>query len=475
MTATRFPADFVFGSATSAQQIEGAVREGGRGESIWDRMGGTPGRIAGGATADVACDHFHRWREDIERMKWLGLRGYRFSIAWPRILPEGTGVVNRAGLDFYDSLVDGLLEAGIQPHATLYHWDLPQALQDRGGWGARFILEAFAEYTDVVSQRLGDRVGSWSTHNEPWCVATLGHEAEHHAPAHREPAEALRVAHHLLVSHGMAVKILRENAPGAEVGIVLNLVPATPNSDSEEDLEALRRFDGFFNRWYLDPLYRGHYPEDAIADRVRSGHLESAALPFVEDGDMELAAVPTDFLGVNYYSRLVVQAGPDGNASGVRMVPEEELDQMGWEDYPDGLYQILDRVHRDYSPARLYITENGTALDNGPDATGRIADTRRVDYLSGHLEACARAVQDGIPLAGYFAWSLMDNFEWAHGYARRFGLYWVDFETQQRLPKDSAFYYRDFLAAHAAGVDGPEPSPSPRRGSPGLVPGPGSG
>lgn len=449
MPLQTFQKEFLWGAATSSQQIEGAVHEGGRGESIWDRFAATPGAISDRSNANTACDHYHRWRSDIELMKELGIGAYRFSIAWPRIQPRGYGAVNKSGLDFYDALVDALLATGIQPFATLYHWDLPQELQDRGGWGERDTAKRFADYAGAVTARLGDRVRHWITHNEPWCTATLGHEEGHHAPGHRDPSEALRVAHHLLLSHGWALPIIRENSPGAEAGIVLNLVPARAASESAGDRAAVRRFDGVFNRWYLDPLFRGSYPPDTIADRVRRGHLESAEPDFVREGDLDTIKSPCDFLGVNYYSRIVIRAGGDGEPESVQTVPEEELTDMGWEVYPPGLYDLLRRISEEYDPEKIYITENGAAYADGPDENHRIADTRRIDYLRGHIAAVHRAIADGVPIGGYFVWSLLDNFEWAHGYTKRFGLYWVDFETQQRLPKDSAFWYRDTVQANA--------------------------
>lgn len=461
MAEHRFPDGFFWGAATSSQQIEGGYGLDGRSESIWDRYAATPGRIEDGSDARVACDHYHRWREDVGLMKWLGLNAYRLSIAWPRVVPGGRGAVNPAGLDFYDALVDALLEAGIRPFVTLYHWDLPQVLQDRGGWGERGTVDAFVEYADVVTARLGDRVRHWTTHNEPWCVATLGHESGVHAPGHRDPAEALRVAHHLLLSHGRAVEVVRRNVPGAELGIVLMLSHVEPATDSRVDLDAARRFDGSLNRWYLDPVFRGRYPEDAIADRVRLGHLAGPELPFVRAGDLETIATPLDFLGVNYYSRTVVRAGPGGEPVGVRMVPEHELTDMGWEVYPQGLHDMLVRLEREYRPRRIHVTENGAAYTDPAGPDGRIADERRIDYLRGHLAAAGRALADGVPLAGYFTWSLLDNFEWGHGYAKRFGLFDVDFTTQHRRPKDSAHWYRRVVAANT--VDDPASQPLSRR------------
>jgi len=448
MSRISFPDGFIWGAATSSQQIEGAVTEDGRAESIWDRFAAVSGKIEDGSNPAVACDHYHRWREDIELVKWLGLGAYRFSIAWPRIIPAGKGPINPAGLDFYDSLVDGLLEKGIIPFPTLYHWDLPQALQDKGGWGARETAEAFVEYASVVTRRLGDRVGQWVTHNEPWCIAILGHEEGHHAPGHRDPPEALRVAHHLLLSHGWAAEAIRAEVPGAEVGIVHNYCPAYPATPNKGDKNAARWFDGFFNRWYLDPLFKGCYPEDAVNDRIATGHLSGANLPFVERGDMAAIAAPLDFLGLNYYSRNLMKADPDGKPVAAKAVPSEELTDMGWEVYPEGLFDSLLRVNRDYAPNKIYIAENGAAYDYPLDEKGRIADPKRVTYLREHLLAARRAIGEGVPLKGYFHWSLMDNFEWGYGFTKRFGLFGVDFETQQRIPKESAFWYRDVVTAN---------------------------
>ncbi len=445
-----FPRGFVWGVSTSAQQIEGGAREGGRGESIWDRYAAS-GRIEDDSDPSVACDHFHRWREDVALMEGLGIGAYRFSIAWPRILPRGRGRVNEPGMDFYDALVDALLEAGIRPFVTLNHWDLPQALQEEGGWASRGTITAFTDYAAAVARRLGDRVVHWTTHNEPWCIATLGYEQGEHAPGHRDPSEALRAAHHLLVSHGRAVEVLRSGVPGARVGIVLNLVPAEPASPVAADEDAARRFDGSFNRWYLDPIFRGRYPEDAIADRVRRGHLSGPDLPFLQEGDLEAAAARLDFLGVNYYSRVVLRAGEDGEPEAVPMAPPEELTEMGWEVYPRGLTDLLLRVQRDYAPPAVYITENGAAFPDPPPGDGRVADPRRVAYLRDHLAAARAAMEAGVPLRGYFVWSLLDNFEWGHGYTKRFGLYRVEAADQRRIPKDSAAWYRDVAASN--GVD----------------------
>ena len=462
MTPSRpFPPGFLWGAATSAFQVEGASTADGRGESIWDRFAATPGAIEDGSDGTVACDHYRRWPEDVALMKGLGLNAYRFSVAWPRVQPLGRGAVNAAGLDFYDRLVDGLLEAGLSPMATLYHWDLPQALQDRGGWGSRDTASAFVDYAQAVSMRLGDRVRQWVTHNEPWCVATLGHEQGAHAPGLRDPGLALRVAHHVLLSHGWAVPVLRRNAPGAEVGIVLIASQVEPATPGEADREAARWFDGFFNRWYLDPIFRAAYPADAVADRVGRGHLAPGPLPFVQRGDMAAIAAPLDFLGVNYYSRNVLSGapGPAGEPPPrtVHMAPPEALTDMGWEVWPQGLEDVLGRLHRDYHPARIYVTENGAAYADGPNGDGRVHDARRRAFLDGHLRALQRAVAAGVPVAGYFHWSLLDNFEWGHGFTKRFGLVHVDYATQHRTPKDSAQFYRDVVAANAVPDDASSP------------------
>lgn len=465
MPSRHFPPGFLWGTATSAYQVEGAVHADGRGESIWDRFAARPGAIEDGSSGAIACDHHRRWPEDVALMRDLGLNAYRFSIAWPRVLPRGRGAVSAAGLDFYDRLVDGLLEAGLAPMATLYHWDLPQALQDAGGWGSRDTAAAFVEYAHAVSMRLGDRVRHWVTHNEPWCVATLGHEEGVHAPGLKAPALALRAAHHLLLSHGWAVPALHRNAPGAEVGVVLIASPAEPLTASAADRDAARWFDGFFHRWYLDPIFRGAYPADAVADRVARGHLPRGELPFVLPGDLRAISAPLDFLGVNYYSRTVLSGapGPAGEPPprAVPMAPREALTDMGWEVWPRGLEDVLLRLHREYAPPKLYVTENGAAWADAPGPDGRIRDPRRQAYLAGHLAAIHRAIVAGAPVAGYYCWSLLDNFEWAHGFTKQFGLVHVDRATQRRTPKDSARWYGAVATANALPDDAP-----PLRGFP---------
>ena len=450
MTTYPFPAGFLWGSATSSYQIEGAWDEDGKGESIWDRFAHTPGKIQDGSTGDVACDHYHRWPEDVALMQSLGLQAYRFSIAWPRILPDGAGAVNQRGLDFYSRLVDRLLEAGITPFATLYHWDLPQALQDRGGWPARTTADAFVEYADVVSRRLGDRVQNWITHNEPWCIAFLSHQIGEHAPGLRDWGAAFAAAHHVLLSHGWAVPVIRRNSPGSEVGITLNFEAAETIGRRHADLTAVNWFDGYFNRWFAHVLYGRHYPADMVAAFSAAGVLDPA-MPFVQPGDFEAISAPTDFLGVNYYKRSLFQATADDNPMPMEDTANATLPrtEMDWEIYPQGLYKLLCRLHFEYNPGKLYVTENGCSYSDAPGADGAIHDQRRIDYLRGHFLAAQRAIAAGAPLAGYFVWSLMDNFEWARGYLQRFGMVWVNYATQERILKDSALWLRDVIGANA--------------------------
>ena len=448
----KFPAGFVWGAATSAYQIEGAWNEDGKSESVWDRFTHTPGKIEDASNGDVACDHYHRWRDDIALMKSLGLQAYRFSLAWPRVLPAGVGKVNQAGLDFYSRLVDGLLAAGITPYATLYHWDLPYKLYEAGGWPTRTTAEAFVEYTDVVSRALGDRVKNWITHNEPWCTSFLSYEKGEHAPGHKDDWHgAIEAAHHVLLSHGWAVPVIRRNSPGAQAGIAFNINPAYPASPSDADAKAARNYDGYFNRWFFDPVFGKGYPQDKVAEYTANGFLPKDGLTFVQPGDLEAIAVATDFVGINYYNRAIMRdAGASDNLPPTEN-QRDEMTAMNWEVYPEGLYDTLMRVHTDYAPRQIYITENGASYSDGPNANGVVADERRTSYLHRHLAAAHRAIQNGVPLAGYFAWSLMDNFEWAKGYAQRFGLVWVDFETQQRIVKDSGKWYAQVIARNGLG------------------------
>jgi len=443
-TIASFPADFIWGVATAAYQIEGAWDEDGKGESIWDRFSHTPGKIAHGDTGDVACDHYHRWREDVALMKELGLHAYRFSISWPRLLPEGRGRVNAAGLDFYSRLVDALLEAEIEPFITLYHWDLPQALQDRGGWPERATAEAFVEYADLVTRKLGDRVKHWITLNEPFVSAFVGYLEGRHAPGHSDLDEALAAAHHLLLAHGWAVPTIRRNSPGAQVGIALNLSGQTPASPIAADRAAAWQQDGMVNRWFLDPLSARGYPADIVQ------HYGNP-MDFMQVDDLEAIAAPLDFLGVNYYTRGIVRSSVVTEAENAprTVFPNPDRTEMGWEVYPEGLYEILGRLHFDYQFPALYVTENGAAYPDQIGPNGQVDDPLRVVFLKGHLAAAARAIEAGVPLRGYFVWSLMDNFEWAHGYSKRFGLIYVDYQTQQRVLKTSAHWYRRVIAANA--------------------------
>jgi len=440
-----FPPDFVWGVATAAYQIEGAAAEEGRGRSIWDTFSHTPGRILNGDTGDVACDHYHRWREDIQLMRDLGVSAYRFSVAWPRIFPTGTGAPNQAGLDWYEQLVDALLEAGIEPWLTLYHWDLPQALEDQGGWPNRAVADAFAAYADAIARRLGDRVRHWITLNEPWCSAFLGYQTGEHAPGKRDPRLALAASHTLLLAHGKAVEALRASMPHASIGITLNPTVIEAGSDQPADRAAARRFDGYLNRWFLDPLYGRGYPTDM---------LEHYGLLFSTPSadDLRTIAAPIDFLGVNYYNPHVVVDDPADAFLRAKMLKprEAEVTEMGWVVRPSVLQDLLRRLASDYPVQRMAITENGAAYRD-QRSNGRVPDPERTQYLERHLEAAAAAIDDGVPLAAYFAWSLLDNFEWAWGFSQRFGIVYVDFATQRRIVKDSGHWYRGFIRGQRAG------------------------
>jgi beta-glucosidase len=447
---SEFPSGFLWGAATAAYQIEGATREGGRGESIWDRFARTPGKVARGETGDVACDHYHRWREDVALMKSLGLRAYRFSIAWPRVVPSGRGPINQAGLDFYRRLVDELLENDIVPCATLYHWDLPQKLQDDGGWIRRDTAERFADYAAICLGALGDRVPLWITHNEPWCAAFLGHFRGVHAPGITDLGAALAAAHHILLSHGRAVTACRSLAPGARIGITLSLFPTYPLHEEEAaDREAAVLSDGYTNRWFLDPVLRGAYPADTLA------HLERLAGPIRanRDGDLVAIANPIDFLGVNYYHRRLIQAGgPDLGWTVHDRAPGVPTTDLGWEIVPRCFVDLLTRLQRDHD-VPLLVTENGAVFDDRIGADGEVHDPARVDFLREHFRAALTAVERGVKLEGYFVWSLLDNFEWAFGYDKRFGIVYVDYPTQRRIPKSSARFLTRVIREGAAALD----------------------
>ena len=446
MTEKLFPQDFAWGAATASYQIEGAWNEDGRGESIWDRFSHTPGKVQDGDTGDVACDHYHRWESDLQLVKDMGLGVYRFSIAWPRVLPEGCGRVNEAGLDFYNRIVDRLLEYNIEPYVTLYHWDLPQALQDLGGWPARLSADAFVEFADVVTRSLGDRVKNWITINEPWVSAFVGYRDGRHAPGHTDVGEALAAAHHLLLAHGLAVPVIRRNSPNANVGIVLNLTPQVPASPSVADRDAANWVDGYINRFFLDPLVGRGYPQD-IVDGFGD------AMAFILPGDMQTISVPIDFIGVNYYTRNIVRSEKIAeNENAPRTVFRVgENTEMDWEVYPEGLYKILGRLYFDYDFPAIHITENGAAFVDHVGEDGEVDDPSRVSYYEQHLEQVHRAIEAGVPVKGYFAWSLMDNFEWGFGYSKRFGMIHIDYQTQKRTLKSSAKWYRKAAQRNAIG------------------------
>ncbi|RGC69427.1 Beta-glucosidase B [Micromonospora sp. MW-13] len=440
---TALPAHFRWGVATSAYQIEGAVDADGRAPSIWDTFCRVPGAIANGDTGDVACDHYRRWPEDLALMRGLGVDTYRFSVAWPRVLPEGTGRVNPAGLAFYDRLVDALLEAGIRPFVTLYHWDLPQALQDRGGWPARDTAYALADYAAVVAGALGDRVRDWTTVNEPLCSAWIGHLEGRMAPGDTDLALAVPAAHHLLLGHGLATAAIRAHATApAAVGVVCNLSPIEPATDRPEDVAAAARADGHVNRWWLDPIFGRGYPADML-EVYRTA-------PPVRPGDLETIATPLDLFGLNYYFRQRVVADPDGPPPYARQVPVPGAVEtaMGWETHAAGLEQLLVRVAEEYGAGPVHVTENGSAWSDRVAPDGTVDDPERTRYLEEHLAACAAAARRGVDVAGYFAWSLLDNFEWAYGYDKRFGLVHVDYATQRRTVKTSGRRYAELIRAH---------------------------
>jgi beta-glucosidase len=445
-----FPKNFLWGAATSAYQIEGAVQEDGRAPSTWDRFASTPGATYQGHTGEIAADHYHRMEEDVALMASLNLSAYRFSISWPRILPQGTGAVNERGLDFYDRLVDALLAHGITPLATLYHWDLPIALQDRGGWVARETAYAFADYAEVVTRRLGDRVHRWITHNEPWCTSYLSYALGLHAPGLRDKQLAVNVGHHVLLSHGLAVPRMRAQLPSqAQVGIALDFYPVYAADDRPETLEAVKRADTFRNRWFLDPVCWGSYPDGLFSDM-------GVAAPPIQEGDLALISTPIDFLGVNYYSRMLVRDRQD-RASGsesslygdsyetITRIPGSSYTEMGWEIFPEGLANILTRLHREYGVQSLVVTESGAAFEDHLDGNNRIHDSQRLEYLRAHIQAIAAVREQGVPVDGYCIWSLMDNFEWAEGYRKRFGLIYIDYPTQRRIVKDSGIWYASFI------------------------------
>jgi beta-glucosidase len=442
-----FPEDFLWGAATAAYQIEGAADEDGRGRSIWDTFSHTPGNVLHGDTGDVACDHYHRLEEDLDLMSELGLQAYRFSVSWPRVQPAGSGPVNGRGLDFYRRLVAGLQDRGITPALTLYHWDLPQALEDGGGWTNRDTADRFAEYAAIVYEALADEVPMWITLNEPWVSAWLGYGLGVHAPGRHSTEGALSATHHLLLGHGLATAAMRDMGGDSRLGITLNLSPAYPGKDTPADREAARKVDGNANRLYLDPLFHGSYPEDMLEIYPRLADPE-----LVRGGDLETISKPVDFLGVNYYMRHTVREDRGtGRASGMIFPGLEaktvqphgaETTAMGWPIQPEGLTELLVRLKDEYTEKPIYITESGAAFHDYADPEGEVRDEERTAYLDAHFRAAEAAMESGVNLRGYFVWSLLDNFEWAEGYSKRFGLVYVEYASGRRIPKHSALWYR---------------------------------
>jgi beta-glucosidase len=437
---TRFPQGFLWGAANAAYQVEGAVAEDGRGPSIWDVFAHTPGKIIHGDTGDIACDQYNRLDADLDLMAEMGLGLYRFSVAWPRVLPSGTGPVNEKGLDYYERLVDGLLARGIKPMLTLYHWDLPQALQEQGGWGNRAVADWFAAYADVVQRRVGDRIAYWNTLNEPWCVAFIGHRDGVFAPGLKDEALALKVVHHQLLAHARATEILRAGGRGG-IGLALNLVSEVPATARPEDVAAAHRMDGIENRIFLDPLFRGSYPEDIVRH-----YAPVSDFSFIKPGDLAAIARPIDFLGINYYQQHITRADPaDPARKAISEVPGHRRTAMNIGFNPDGLRDLLVRVKADYSTLPIIITENGMAMSDYVDPEGRIRDSERIQFWKEHLAAVAEAIERGVDVRGFVAWSFLDNYEWQVGYSRRYGMIYVDYGTQRRIWKDSGCWYQGVI------------------------------
>ncbi len=437
----QFNKDFKWGAATAAYQIEGAYNKDGRGLSIWDTFSHTKNNVLNNDTGDEACDHYNKYEEDIELMKAMGLETYRFSIAWPRIFPKGTGEINERGLEFYDNLIDSLVAAGIEPAITLYHWDLPQALQDQGGWENRLTVEAFVNYAEVVFNAFGDKVNTWITHNEPFVVAFHGNSSGDHAPGIKDHETALKVAHNLLVSHGLVVQKFREMSISGDIGLTLNLTTAYPLTTSKDDQEAAELYEAYYNGWFLDPIFKGKYPKKLLKIyEEKYGHID-----YLKE-DMEIIKESIDFLGINYYSRGLVEKDESADFFGIKTIKPDTSDYtaMNWEIYPEGLYDLLVNISENYTKLPLYITENGAAF-NDEIVNGEVNDRDRVNYLKGHFKAAYNAIKDGVNLERYYVWSLMDNFEWAFGYSKRFGIIYVDYTTKERTLKKSAHWYKKVI------------------------------
>ncbi|KZE70383.1 beta-glucosidase [Paenibacillus jamilae] len=437
-----FPATFMWGTSTSSYQIEGGTNEGGRTPSIWDTFCQIPGKVIEGDCGDVACDHFHRFKEDVQLMKQLGFLHYRFSVAWPRIMPA-PGVVSEEGLLFYEHLLDELESAGLIPMLTLYHWDLPQWIEDEGGWTQREIIQHFKMYASVIMDRFGERIKWWNTINEPFCASILGYGTGEHAPGHENWSEAFTAAHHILMCHGIAINLHKEKGLTGKIGITLNMEHVDAASERPEDVAAAARRDGFINRWFAEPLFNGKYPEDMV--EWYGTYLNG--LDFVQPGDLELIQQPGDFVGINYYTRSIIQATNDASLLQVEQVHmEEPVTDMGWEIHPESLYKLLTRIEKDFSKGLpILITENGAAMKDEL-VNGQIEDTGRQRYIEEHLKACHRFIREGGQLKGYFVWSFFDNFEWAWGYSKRFGIVHINYETQERTPKQSALWFKQMMA-----------------------------
>lgn len=447
MNKAVFPKDFCWGSATASYQIEGAVREDGRGESIWDRYCAIPGNVANGDTGEIACDHYHRFREDVQLMKKMGLKAYRFSVAWPRVLPQGTGEVNEKGLDFYEALVDELLAAGIEPYITLYHWDLPQALQDMGGWTNPMMPQYFLAFSKAVFGRLGSKVKKWITLNEPYCAAFLGYSEGRHAPGLHDFSAAVAASYYLYVGHGLAVEHFRKSGMEGEIGITLNLMGRLPYSQKPEDIAAAKRADGYLNRWFAQPIMQGSYPEDMLKCYKEKG----VVLPLMKEEELALIGQKLDFVGLNYYNDFYVVEDktkwPLNFA--IQNPPNIPVTDRDWPITEDGMADMLLRMKNEFGMDRILVTENGASYHDVLTLEGRVEDGNRKDYLKRHLLAMHKAMEAGVKVEGYFLWSLYDNFEWSFGYGSRFGIVFVDFATQQRVVKESGHWYSRVIQENA--------------------------
>jgi beta-glucosidase len=448
MKRTTFPQGFSWGTATASYQVEGAWDEDGKGESIWDRFSHTEGKITNGDTGDVACDQYHRYSEDIALMRQLNQRGYRFSISWPRVFPEGKGKLNQRGLDYYSRLVDELLAAGIQPFPTLYHWDLPQALQDQGGWANRQIVGHFAHYAETVVRALGDRVKSWMIFNEPWVFTFLAYLYGMHAPGIRDTGQAMRATHVVNLAQTAALNAMRATGLSEAIGTAFSMTATYPETASAEDAAAAERQHAFGNDWFLAPMYRGDYPRAYVDQEAMLARMD------IRHGDMEAVRGALDFIGINLYQRQIVADDPGGRNLGTRLVPGPgPRTEFNWEAWPAAIYRMIMRVTRDYGPVPIYVTENGCSYGDGPGADGRVRDEKRIDFLRGYIGQVARAIDEGADVRGYYLWTLIDNFEWTMGYSQRFGIIHVDHETQKRTIKDSGYWYRDLIGANTIEYD----------------------